>query len=112
LFKGVHALTGSYDLKDYTKGNYNEDVYFKSPIDYLSNTQEGDSLKKMRDDKLIYIVSGQGNYENPDRSRQFSSLLSHKGIPHVLDLWGHDMPHDWPTWRSMFPYFLGQKISF
>ena len=110
LFKGVLALSGSFDLQDYTKGYYDENVYFNSPMAYLSNLGEGELLSQMRNRKHIYIVSGQGNYENPDRSRQFSALLHQKGIPHVLDLWGYDMPHDWPTWRGMFPHFLGGRI--
>lgn len=112
IFRGVVALSGSYDLKDYTKGFYNEDVYFNSPIDYLSNMEESYVLEQMRHHKQIIIAAGQGNYEQPDRSRELSALLSHKGVPHMLDIWGHDMPHDWPTWRRMFPYFFGQVVHF
>ncbi|MGF1532708.1 MAG: esterase family protein [Bernardetiaceae bacterium] len=112
IFTGVLALSGSYDLKDYTKGFYNENVYFNSPTDYIANLRDGLSLQLLRQKKHIYIVTGQGDYERPERSKEFSALLTHKGIPHHLDLWGYDMPHDWPTWRSMFPYFLGQYINF
>ena len=55
-------------------------------------------------------VTGQGNYENPDASRRLSGILSQKGIPHELDLWGYDMPHDWPTWREMMRYYLEAKF--
>lgn len=23
-----------------------------------------------------------------------------------LDMWGHDVDHDWPWWRKMLPYYL------
>ena len=39
----------------------------------------------------------------PARSRAPSAsrgLLGSKGIRHELDLWGHDVPHDWPSWRT------------
>jgi esterase/lipase superfamily enzyme len=38
-------------------------------------------------------------------------MLWDKGIPHNLDMWGHDMPHDWPTWRDMIAYYVGQRLG-
>lgn len=109
LFAGTIAMSGSYDLSDYTKGYYDEDVYFNSPADYVSNMEDEGLLSKLREKKIL-ILSGQGNYENPDASRRFSGILHAKGIPHELDLWGFDMPHDWPTWRAMLPYVIDQKF--
>src|SRR5688500_9573659 len=37
LINGVIALSGVYDLTEYTKGFYNEDVYYNSPQHYLPN---------------------------------------------------------------------------
>jgi esterase/lipase superfamily enzyme len=37
-------------------------------------------------------------------------ILSGKGIPHTVDLWGHDVNHDWPWWRKMLPHYLGTKF--
>lgn len=110
IFTGTIAMSGIYDLKAYTKGYYDDNVYFNSPADYVSNMNDENLLNQLRQKKHIYIASGQGNYENPDASRHFSSILQAKGIPHQLDLWGHDMPHDWPTWRKMLPYFLESKF--
>ena len=47
----------------------------------------------------------------PNASRRFSALLANKGIPHNLDLWGFDVPHDWPTWKKMLPYYLGERLG-
>ena len=33
-----------------------------------------------------------------------------EGIPHDLDMWGHDVNHDWPWWRKMLPFFIGEKV--
>jgi len=55
-------------------------------------------------------MSGQGNYEAPERSRALSDILHAKGIPHTLDLWGADVDHDWPWWRKMLPYALGKLL--
>lgn len=110
IFAGTIAMSGIYDLKAYTKGYYDDNVYFNSPADYIPNLSDEHILNQLRQKKHIYIASGQGNYENPDASRDLSSILQAKGIPHQLDLWGHDMPHDWPTWRKMLPYFLESKF--
>ncbi len=33
-------------------------------------------------------------------------LLGEKGIRCELDLWGHDVPHDWPSWRAQVAHHL------
>lgn len=110
IFMGTIAMSGNYDLKAYTKGYYDDNCYFNSPADYMSNLEDGNLLEQMRDNKKILIAAGQGDYENPQASRHFSGILHRKGIPHELDLWGHDMRHDWPTWRKMLPHFLNAKF--
>lgn len=110
LFEGTIAMSGSYDLKAYSDGYYDDNCYFNSPVDYLSNLTDEHILNQLRSKHHIYILSGQGDYEAPDRSVQLGSILSAKGIPHQVDLWGYDVPHDWPTWRSMLPHVLGTKF--
>lgn len=105
IFSGTIAMSGSYDLKMYTKGYFDDNVYFNSPIDYLPNWNDEYMLNFMRKGKII-IATGQGDYEDPQASINLSNILNSKGIRHWLDLWGYDMPHDWPTWRKMLPYYL------
>ena len=52
----------------------------------------------------LTLVVGQGPWEvHPTRAlpstRAFAEPLAAKGIPHELDVWGHDVPHDWPSWQ-------------
>ncbi len=107
IFAGTIGLSGIYDLKYYTRGFYNEDVYFNSPIDYLPNLYDEGVLNQMRHYKKILLASGSGDYEDPDSSIQLSNILHSKGIPNEVAVWGWDMPHDWPTWHKMLPHFLG-----
>lgn len=107
LFSGVIAMSGVYDLKYYTKGYYDDNVYFNSPIDYLPDVTDHGQLEQMRKSTIV-IASGQGDYEDPDSSRRLSEILNSKNVPHWLDLWGTDMKHDWPTWRQMLPYFISK----
>lgn len=106
LLRGVIAMSGSYDIRSYLKGYTDDNVYFNNPMDYLKNLNDDYHLPLLKRADAIFILSGQGAYEAPERSRQLSELLNSKGIPNTLDLWGHDVDHDWPWWRKMLPYYL------
>lgn len=108
VFRGTIAMSGVYDLKAYSKGYYDDHVYYNSPVDFLPNVYDENYLNQMRNNKGIIIASGQGDYEDPSASIHLSNILNSKGIKHWLDLWGYDMKHDWPTWRDMLPYFLSK----
>ena len=110
LINGVIAMSGDYDLSTYTKGYHDEDVYFNSPIQYLPNLNDDYYLPLIKKSGHIHIVTGSGDWEQPDASRRLSALLHAKGIPHELDIWGHDIPHDWPSWRKMLPYYLDSRF--
>ncbi len=110
LFAGMIAMSGAYDIRDYYSGDYyDENIYFNNPVDYLPNL-DGHYLHMLRHKTHLHIVTGQGDYENPDASRRLAGILSQKGIPHELDLWGYDMPHDWPTWRKMLPHYIATRF--
>jgi esterase/lipase superfamily enzyme len=106
LFGGTIAMSGFYDLStSYLKGYSDDNVYYNNPIWYLSGL-EGHALELLRGSSRIVVVTGQGAYEAPDASRRLAEVLTQKGIPHWLDVWGHDVRHDWPWWRKMLPYHL------
>ncbi len=109
LINGCIAMSGAYDLTSYTKGYWDEDVYFNSPMHYLQNLNDENTLNQIRSGK-IHILTGSGDYEAPEASRALSGLLNSKGISNDLDVWGHDITHDWPTWRKMLPYVLETKF--
>ncbi|MCC6130981.1 MAG: prolyl oligopeptidase family serine peptidase [Acidobacteria bacterium] len=106
LFDCVIAMSGFYDLaEDYFKGYGDDNCFFNNPAWYLPGL-EGRPLDLLRTACSINIVTGQGAYEAPEASRSLSRILASKGIPHELDLWGHDVNHDWPWWRKMLPHYL------
>ncbi len=39
-------------------------------------------------------------------ARAAGTLLKDKGIRCELDMWGHDIPHDWPSWRRQLTHHL------
>lgn len=107
LFSGVIAMSGVYDLMEYTDGYYDEQVYFNSPSHYIPNLTDTTILEKIRKGRIV-IATGSGNHEDPNANRRFSDVLNSKSIPHRLEIWAADVHHDWPTWRKMLPYFLGE----
>ncbi len=112
LFGGCVLLSGSYDIRAYMDGYYNESVYFHNPVDYLTHLNDDYHLPTLRNGgRRITIFTGQGAYEAPDRSRQLAGILHAKGIPHWLDVWGHDVNHDWPWWRKAMPHYFGNLFG-
>ncbi len=110
LFDGVIGMSGIYDLKSYSGGYYDEDVYYNSPADYLPNLPEGDILSQLRGKEHIHFLSGEGPYEAPRASWAIADLLGMKGIKNNVEIWGKEWSHDWPTWRAMLPSYLERRL--
>lgn len=110
LLNGVIAMSGVYDLTEYTKGYYNEGVYFNSPQHYMPNLTAHSILEQIRRSNHIHIFTGSGAYEDPGASGRFAKILYDKGINYELDVWGTEWPHDWNTWRTVLPHYLETRF--
>jgi esterase/lipase superfamily enzyme len=108
IFDGVISLSGIYRLNMFIGDYMDENVFFNSPLSFLTNLTDPWYLDQYRESKII-ICSGQGAWENMmlEDANTLKRLLDEKGIPAWVDLWGYDVNHDWPWWRKMLPYFLG-----
>jgi esterase/lipase superfamily enzyme len=110
LFPLAICMSGVYDVSvvggAWERGDA---VYFQNPMDYVAHLQ-GDHLEWLRSRVSLLLVCGQGQWEDTtgalESTRGFAGLLGEKGIPHELDLWGHDVPHDWPSWRRQLAHHL------
>ena len=103
------CLSGVYDVTVQGGGERGEAVYFNNPMDYVANLH-GEHLDWLRAQASLVLVCGQGEWEDttgalPSTVR-FGELLAGKGIRHEVDLWGHDVPHDWPSWRRQIAQHL------
>jgi esterase/lipase superfamily enzyme len=112
IINGVIAMSGVYDLTEYTKGYWDDQVYFNSPMHYVPNMHDEWTLNNIRKSNHVHILSGEGDYEDPESARRFAGVLYEKGINYELDIWGKDMKHDWPTWRAMLPHYIGTRFNF
>lgn len=110
LINGVISMSGVYDLTEYTKGYWDEQVYYNSPMHYIPNLNDAWFLDKIKASHHIHIYTGSGDYEDPEANKRFSEVLWNKGIWHDLDIWGKDIKHDWSTWRQMLPYIIDNKF--
>ncbi|MEO6683799.1 MAG: alpha/beta hydrolase-fold protein [Ginsengibacter sp.] len=110
IINGVIAMSGVYDLHEYSKGFTDDQVFFNSPMSYMPGLTDNWYLDNIRKSDHIHILSGSGAFEDPDASKAFASVLYNKGIYYELDIWGEDMTHDWPTWRKMLPHYLETRF--
>jgi esterase/lipase superfamily enzyme len=110
IINGVIAMSGVYDLTEYTKGHYDDDVYFNSPMHYMPNLTDHNILEQIRRTHHLHIFTGSGPYEDPGASGRFAKILYDKGINYELDVWGREWPHDWNTWRAVLPHYLESRF--
>jgi len=110
IFPLAMCLSGNYDPAAWQGwGERGTAAYFNNPVDYVSHLH-GDHLDWLRGRLSVLLVCGQGQWEDTtgslDSTRQFAALLAGKRIKHELDLWGHDVPHDWPSWRAQLAHHM------
>lgn len=110
LINGVIAMSGVYDLTEYTDGYFDEQVYFNSPMHYMPNLTDHHILEQIRSSHHIHLLTGSGAYEDPNAAKAFAGVLYKKGINYELDVWGEEWKHDWPTWRQMLPNYLATRF--
>ena len=110
VFPLAICLSGNYNPSNWHGwGERAEAAYFNNPTEYVANLG-GDRLDWLRRRLSLLLVCGQGEWEDTtgalDSTRDFSALLRSKGLRSELDLWGHDTPHDWPSWRAQLAKHL------
>jgi esterase/lipase superfamily enzyme len=95
------SMSGVFDVRSFTDGYYDDNVYFNNPVDYIVDASDP-ALWKMG------IVLGTAEHDIcRGQNEWMSRLLAAKSIPHWLDIRPH-RDHDWPVWREMFPQYLSQ----
>ena len=104
------GFSGNYDPTSWNGwGERGTETYFNNPHDYVGHLH-GDHLDWLRARISVLLVCGQGQWEDTtgalQSTTQFAAQLASKGINCELDLWGHDVPHDWPSWRAQLAHHM------
>jgi esterase/lipase superfamily enzyme len=110
IFPLALGFSGNYDAASWRGwGERGMAAYFNNPADYVPNL-EGGHLDWLRSRLSVLLVCGQGQWEDTtgslESTKRMAGLLGDKGIRCELDLWGHDVPHDWPSWRRQWAHHL------
>jgi esterase/lipase superfamily enzyme len=109
LFPLAVCHSGIYDVSVVGWGERGDAVFFNNPLDYVPHLH-GDHLEWMRSRASLLLLCGQGQWEDTtgalESTRRFAGTLGEKGLRHELDLWGHDVAHDWPWWRAQLAHHL------
>jgi len=113
LYPLAICMSGVYDVSVVGWGARAEATYFNNPVDYVSHLH-GDHLEWLRSHVSLLLVCGEGQWEDTtgalESTKHFAALLGEKGIQHELDLWGHDVPHDWESWRRQIAHHLPRFV--
>lgn len=110
VFPLAIGLSGNYDPSSWDGwGERADAAYFANPTDFVPHLG-GEHLDWLRSRLSVQLVVGQGQWEDSTgalpSSRTMAGLLRDKGIRCDLDEWGHDVPHDWPSWRAQLAHHL------
>ncbi len=106
LFEAAIAMSGTYRLQRFLEGQYTDDLYFSSPLDFLPSL-DGPQLDALRERRVI-LASGEGAHEDIGESWAMADALGGKGVPNRVDSWGPEFEHDWATWWRMLPQYLDE----
>jgi esterase/lipase superfamily enzyme len=113
LFPLAICMSGVYDVSVVGWGEPGDAAYFNNPMAYVQHLQ-GEHLEWLRSRVSLLLICGQGQWEDTtgalESTKRLASLLGEKGIPHELDLWGHDVPHDWPSWQAQIAHHLARFV--
>lgn len=107
----VLTLSGNFDPAQWHAwGNHGEHMHWTNPTQYLDSFSE-DHLGWLRSRLFVQMVVGQGDWETwPSgalpSTRHMASRLAAHGIPHELDVWGHDVSHHWYWWQRQLAHHL------
>ena len=98
------TMSGSFDMKPFMDGYYDDDFYFNNPVDYLPGTSDPWFLNLYRQIRFV-VAAGDADICLGESSKM-AHILEAKDIPVTLDVWSGGEFHDWPLWRKMAVKFL------
>lgn len=99
----ILAFSGVYDIRRFTEGYYDENVYFNNPIDYIPNEHEPERLAQLR--RLDIIMATGRDDRLMESAQRLTGALWAKGIGNALREWD-GWAHDWPYWQKMLQLYI------
>lgn len=110
VFSKALCVSGTYDVEKWLEGQWYEDFWYYSPLMFVPHLPEGPQLTQLRE-RFILLVTGSGKNEDPEDSWMVANALGSKNIPNRVDVWDQSWPHDWVTWREMYPKYVEEMLG-
>ncbi len=109
VFSRAICLSGTFDIQKWLEGQWFDEFYHQSPLQFVPGMPEDDRLAKLRQ-RFVLLATGQGKNEDPDESWKVANTLGQKSIPNRVDVWDPNWEHDWTTWREMLPKYVEEML--
>jgi esterase/lipase superfamily enzyme len=96
----VIGISGTYDIKPYLDGHYDDNVYYNNPVDFMPNLNDSSILKNISDIDIRLL-----SFTNdPQRagSERMSDTLWLKNVDHNFYVWDESISDPWNVVDSMF----------
>ena len=103
-FTGCLSMSGAFDMSSFLGGYHDEDVYFNTPTQYLSNLSDPWYFDHYR--RNTYVLATGWDDQCLGANQHLANQMGWKGIPHRLWIWESWNSHDWPTWARMMNEYL------
>ena len=85
-----------------SRGEPGPTAYATNPTWFVPDLR-GDHLEWLRARLHVVLTVGQGQWEDTTGAMastvHMAGLLRDQGVRVDLDMWGHDVAHDWPWWQ-------------
>lgn len=98
------GMSGYYDVKRWTGGFSDDNVYFNNPPDFILHEHDEARLRDMRKMDIILAI---GRTDSALANNEYlSRVLWSKDIGNALRIWD-GFAHDWDVWERMLQLYIG-----
>jgi esterase/lipase superfamily enzyme len=112
IFNYGLCMSGRYELSQFFANQQDIDIYYNSPIAFVSNLG-GDALKAVQSGTHLSLVCGRGPWEEGciEETTILANILEAKAIPVTRDIWGSDSAHSWAWWKKQAVHHLASRFG-
>jgi esterase/lipase superfamily enzyme len=102
-FSRVVAFSGYYDMRTFTGGYFDDEIYYHNPLDFIAHLHDGALADQIR---RLQIVMAIGRDDSAAwTNTALSDSLWRKGVWHAMRWWD-GWAHDWPFWHRMARHYI------
>jgi esterase/lipase superfamily enzyme len=100
----ILAMSGLFDIRRFTGGFSDDNVYFNNPMQFIPNEHDSGRLRRLF--QLDIIMATGHDDKLMGSARDMARVLWGKGIGNALREWD-GWAHDWPYWQKMIQLYIG-----